>query len=60
MAEYRAYIVGGDGHFVGFEPLVCGDDAEAVEKAKRVFEGKDIELWCGGRLVIRLSSTPPK
>jgi hypothetical protein len=25
---------GGDGHFVGFEPLVCGNDAEEIEKGK--------------------------
>lgn len=27
MVEYRAYFVGRDGHFNGFEPLVCADDA---------------------------------
>ena len=27
MAEYRAYIVGDDGHFMGFEGLVCSNDA---------------------------------
>jgi predicted dinucleotide-binding enzyme len=36
MAEYRIYVVGADGHFVGCEPLVCGDDVEAIEKAKRL------------------------
>jgi hypothetical protein len=60
MAEYRAYIVGCDGHFVGFEPLVCGNDVEAIEKAKRLVEGNDIELWCGERFVVRLLSTPTK
>jgi hypothetical protein len=30
--EYRAYQVGLDGHFIGFEPLVCRDDSEATEK----------------------------
>ena len=33
MAEYRAYTVGLDGHFVASRPLVCADDAEAIEKA---------------------------
>ncbi len=36
MAEYREYTVGHDGHFIGFEPLVCADDAEAIEQAKRI------------------------
>jgi hypothetical protein len=58
MAEYRAYTVGRDGHFVDAEPLVCADDAEAIEKAKRLVDGHDIELWNGARLVIRLSHKP--
>jgi len=39
MAEYRAYSVGIDGHFVGFEALVCADDVEAIGKAKRLVDG---------------------
>jgi hypothetical protein len=54
VAEYRAYTVGHDGHFIGFEPLICVDDAEAIEKAKRLVDGHDIELWSGVRIVIRL------
>jgi hypothetical protein len=46
MAEYRAYIVGDDEHFLGYEPLVCGDEAEAIELARRLCDGHDIELWC--------------
>lgn len=57
MPEYRAYIVGSDGHFVDFEPLVCTDDAEATEKAKRLVNGHDVELWEGGRLVVVLQHT---
>jgi hypothetical protein len=57
MAEYRIYVVGADGHFVGCEALVCDDDVEAIEKAKRLVQANDIELWCGERLVVRLSST---
>ena len=57
MAEYRAYFVGRDGHFVDCEQLVCADDVEAIEKAKRLVDANDIELWCGERLIIRLSST---
>ena len=60
MAEYCFYVVGCDGHFVGCEPLVCGDDVQAIEKAKRLVEANDVELWCGERLVIRLSSTSPE
>jgi hypothetical protein len=60
MAEYRAYTVGHDGHFIGYEPLICADDAEAIEKAKRLAEGHDIELWSGPRFVTRLDAIAPK
>ena len=29
---------------VGFEPLVCADDAEAIEKAEGLVDGHDLEL----------------
>jgi hypothetical protein len=58
MAEYRAYMVGPDGHFAGFEPIVCRDDAEATERAKHLLDGHDIELWSGERFVIKLSHKP--
>jgi hypothetical protein len=55
MVDYRVYRVGADGHFVGYEPLTCLDDAEAIQKAQRLVDGHDIELWSGPRLVIRIS-----
>jgi hypothetical protein len=58
MIEYRAFFVGDDGHFRGFEPMVCADDAEAITKSKRLLEGHDIELWSGPRFVIRLEAEP--
>jgi hypothetical protein len=54
VVEYRAYTVGVDGHFIGFEPLICRDDTEAIKVAERLVDGHDIELWSGERLVIRL------
>jgi hypothetical protein len=49
-------MLGHDEHFIGFEPLVCADDAEAVDKPKRLVDGHDIELWSGDRLVTRLKA----
>jgi hypothetical protein len=57
MADYRAYFVGDDGHIIGFEPLVCADDGEAVERAKRLVTKHSVELWSGARLVQRLNAT---
>jgi hypothetical protein len=54
MEEYRAYFVGRDGHFNGFEPIVCADDRAAIESAKRLVNWHGIELWSGARLVVCL------
>ena len=50
MPEYRAFIVGPDGHFSGFEEMVCDDDSKAIERAERLVDGHDVELWNGARL----------
>ena len=54
MTGYRAYQVGLDGHFAGFEPLVCADDTEATEKAQRLgttlrFERQALRYPVGAR-----------
>jgi hypothetical protein len=54
MPEYRAYTVGHDGHFNGYEPLVCANDAEAIKKAKLLSQRDGVELWSGPRLVISM------
>jgi hypothetical protein len=54
MPEYRAYAVGDDGHFNGFEPLVCNNDDEAIAKAKIFAARHGVELWSGPRLVIAI------
>jgi hypothetical protein len=45
MPEYRAYKIGSDGHFFEAVPWVCANDADAMEKAKRLVSGNDVELW---------------
>jgi hypothetical protein len=42
MPEYRAHLIGEDGHFYEAVPLVCADDGEALEKAKRLPDRRDI------------------
>lgn len=59
MPEYRAFVVEHVGHFVSCEPIVCGDDSEATEKAKRLVNGHDVELWAGSRMVVRLHPQSP-
>jgi hypothetical protein len=54
VEEYRAYFVGHDGHFDGYEPLTCVDDTVAIDLAKRMVNKHSIELWSGATLVIVL------
>jgi hypothetical protein len=58
MADYRAYIVGEDGHFLDCEARPCKDDRAAIEWAKQLVDGRAIELWCAERFVVKLE--PPK
>jgi hypothetical protein len=54
MTEYRVFMLDYDAHFSGPARIIhCADDAEAVEKTRQLMDGKDLELWDGGRLVAR-------
>lgn len=43
MTEYRAYLLGYNGHIEGFEPLSCPDDAAAILAAKRLIGSHGVE-----------------
>lgn len=58
MPDYRAYLIGVDGHrfikaahFLSDHP----DDAAAIAAAKKLLDSHDVELWDRGRLVARFS-----
>ena len=55
MELYRAYIIDDDGYIIGFDKMNCHNDAEALQKAGHLMDGKDIEVWTGPRLVTVLS-----
>jgi hypothetical protein len=56
MAEYRAYVIGTDGHIVRSISLICDDDSQAIKEAREALEDHTIELWSGERLVAQLNS----
>jgi hypothetical protein len=58
MPEYIAYDVGLDGQLIAVKALDCADDVEAAEKMADLVKGRDIELWCGDRFVIRFDQNP--
>lgn len=45
MADYRAYIVGKDGHFESFEVVQADSDEQALKVAEKLVDGHDVELW---------------
>jgi HJR/Mrr/RecB family endonuclease len=59
MPDYRAYIVGTGGHFDSTRIEFLHnhpDDATAIEAAKQLADGRDVELWDRDRFVGRFSS----
>ena len=45
MQEYRAYIIGPDGHVQKRVDLRCNDVVEAIGLARQLVDGHDVELW---------------
>ncbi len=58
MAEYRAFIIGVDGHFIRAVELVCPDDETAKEYAKQLVDGHDVELWQLDRQIAKFLKEP--
>jgi hypothetical protein len=44
MAEYRAYVLGDDGHIIRAVELDCPDDEAAVDQAKLLAVDHAVEL----------------
>jgi hypothetical protein len=56
MADYRAYIVGEDGHFLDCKARTRSDGHAAVEG--QLVATPMIELWCGERDVAKFEPKP--
>jgi hypothetical protein len=54
MQEYRAYLIGRDGHVVHRVDMLCADDEVAKERAQILVDIHTVELWQGARLVATL------
>jgi len=52
--EYRAFILGPDGHVQARVDLIYADDENSArEQAKRLVDGHDVELWQLNRKIAR-------
>ena len=57
MPEYRLYRLTQGNHIVGPPDTVSFDtDDEAIQHARQLVDGVDIEVWDGARLVSRIKS----
>ena len=56
MPEYRFYRIRTDGHVAG-PPIErdCPDDGVALEEARQLVNGQDIEVWQSTRIVAYLT-----
>jgi hypothetical protein len=45
MPEYRAYLIGSDGHFYKSIALHAPDEPAAIAAARQLVDGDDVELW---------------
>lgn len=58
MQHYRVYVIGHDGHFIRSIDLSCADDGAAIESAKQLVDGYDLELWQRDRRIARFDRQP--
>ena len=57
MPEYRIYRLATDGHFWGVPMIVeCAQDQEAIERARQMVDGFDLEVWEAARLIARFKA----
>ncbi len=54
MPEYRACIIGLDGHILKAVEFICDDDSAAMKKAEQLVEARDVVIWEQNRKVARL------
>jgi hypothetical protein len=51
MPDYRAYMLGPDGHIQLRVELHCADEETARERAQQLVDGYGVELWDGARKI---------
>jgi hypothetical protein len=60
MPDYRAYKIKND-HVDGAPTIItCDSDQKAIEAAKALADGHDVELWEGARFVIGIKAGEAK
>jgi len=56
---YRIYTVGREGRFIGVKECERATDKEAVDYARQVLDGRDVQVYERGRFVEHLAAAYP-
>ena len=54
MPRYRAYLIEKDNRVHSYKPVDAESDEEALEGARRLVDGHDVEVWFLDRMIGRL------
>jgi len=54
MPTYRAYLIDGDNRVASYRPVDADTDAEALQAARQLAYGHDVEVWLLDRMIGRL------
>ena len=58
MRDYRAFVIGADGHIRDRFEFWAEDDDAAKEQARQLVDGHDVELWHQTERIAQLKSKP--
>jgi len=53
MSDYRAFLIGSDGHIFSAVVVDEPDDWAAIAVAKQLVDGHDVELWQRDRKIAK-------
>jgi hypothetical protein len=56
MGRYTLFHLDRSGEVAAKQELELKDDLAALDHAKRVCEGRDVEIWEGTRLAVRIDN----
>jgi hypothetical protein len=57
MPTYRAYFIDDDDRVASYRPVDAATDAEALQAARQLVDGHDVEVWLLDRKIGRLPRT---
>jgi hypothetical protein len=58
--DYRVYIVGGNGRFIGVREIEAPNDAAVLSKARQYVDERDVEIWQRERQIGRIVADSTK